>query len=98
MSVNDAPQWLIAAWNRSCIGAGATAPHDVIEKVGEGLLARWRDPHRHFHNLRHLTDVLARVDELSEETHEPDLVRLAAWYHGAVLAAAVRVGGALVGV
>ena len=40
-------------------------------------------PGRHFHNIRHLTDVLARVDEL-EETHEPDLVRLAAWYHGAI--------------
>lgn len=91
MGVHDAPQWLISAFVRSCIGAGATAPQDRVVEVGEELLARWSEPDRHFHNLRHLTDVLARVDELSEETHEPDLVRLAAWYHGAVFDAAAKV-------
>ncbi|MCL3861521.1 hypothetical protein [Actinotalea sp. K2] len=88
MGVHDAPQWLIPAWIRACIGAGATAEHEEIEQVGERLLERWSEPGRHFHNLRHLSDVLARVDELAEETHEPDLVRLAAWYHGAVFDAA----------
>jgi len=88
MGVTDAPQWLIAAWSRAAVGAGATAPRDQIAAVGEELLERWSDPHRHFHNVRHLTDVLARVDELAEEAHEPDLVRLAAWYHGAVFDAA----------
>ena len=90
MGVHDAPQWLISAFTRACIGAGATASPDEIEKVGESLLERWSEPGRHFHNRRHLTDVLARVDELAEETHEPDLVRLAAWYHGAVFDAADR--------
>ena len=84
MGVHDAPQWLISAWSRSCTAAGATASHAEIEKVGEALLDRWSEPDRRFHNVRHLTDVLARVDELAEETHEPDLVRLAAWYHGAI--------------
>lgn len=88
MGVHDAPQWLISAWNRAVVGAGATASPDEIEKVGESLLDRWSEPGRHFHNVRHLTDVLARVDELAEETHEPDLVRLAAWYHGAIFDAA----------
>ncbi|HQY34285.1 hypothetical protein [Actinotalea sp.] len=91
MGVTDAPQWLISAWSRAAVGAGATAPRDEVDAVGEELLERWSDPHRHFHNLRHLTDVLARVDELAEETHEPDLVRLAAWYHGAVFDAAEKV-------
>ncbi|WP_255491752.1 MULTISPECIES: hypothetical protein [unclassified Actinotalea] len=90
MGVHDAPQWLIPAWTRACIGAGATAARDEVEKVGEALLDRWSEPDRHFHNVRHLTDVLARVDELAEETHEPDLVRLAAWYHGAVFDSAER--------
>jgi predicted metal-dependent HD superfamily phosphohydrolase len=88
MGVHDAPQWLISAWTRACVGAGATASTEEIQKVGESLLDRWSEPGRHFHNLRHLTDVLARVDELVEETHEPDFVRLAAWYHGAVFDAA----------
>ena len=90
MGVSDAPQWLISAWTRACVAAGATASRDEVEKVGEALLDRWSEPGRHFHNLRHLTDVLARVDELAEETHEPDLVRLAAWYHGAIFDAAER--------
>lgn len=84
MGVYDAPQWLLSAFVRSAKGAGATAPEDAIRAVGSDLVERWTGPGRTYHNLRHLTDVLARVDELAEETHEPDLVRLAAWYHGAV--------------
>lgn len=88
MGVSDAPQWLLPAWVRTCVAAGATAPVPEIERVGEHLLARWSGGDRHYHNTRHLADVLARVDELAEEAHEPDLVRLAAWYHGAVFDAA----------
>ncbi|KGM14080.1 HD domain-containing protein [Cellulomonas bogoriensis] len=88
MGVHDAPQWLMSTFTRACVGAGATAPADEVEEVGRLLLERWSEPGRHYHNLRHLSDVLARVDELAEETHEPDLVRLAAWYHGAVFDAA----------
>ncbi|WP_024285677.1 hypothetical protein [Cellulomonas sp. KRMCY2] len=90
MGVHDAPQWLISAWIRACTGAGATASVPEIERVGQSLLDRWSEPGRVFHNVRHLADVLARVDELAEETHEPDRVRLAAWYHGAVFSAAER--------
>ncbi|MEV0892119.1 hypothetical protein [Promicromonospora sp. MEB111] len=81
---SDAPQWFLKSFVRSAVGAGATADTEAIEAVGQSLLDRWADENRHFHNLRHLASVLHRVDELAEETHEPDLVRLAAWYHGAV--------------
>ena len=87
MGVSDAPQWLLSAWVRSCTGAGATAPTDEIRAVGSRLIDRWSGPGRHFHTLKHLADVLARVDELAEETHEPEVVRLAAWYHGAIFSA-----------
>lgn len=86
----DAPQWLLSSWIRSCLEAGATAPEDDIRAAGTDLIARWCAPDRHFHNLRHLGDVLNRVDELAEETHQPDLVRLAAWYHGAVFDSASK--------
>jgi len=88
MGVHDAPQWLLSAWVHACIGAGATASHEEIENVGARLIDRWDGPGRHFHNVRHLVYVLMRVDELAEEAHEPDLVRLAAWYHGAIFSAA----------
>ena len=84
VSYTDAPQWLLSSWMRACAEAGATAAPDDIRETGEALLARWMDPRRRFHDLRHLCDVLSRVDELAEETHEPCLVRLAAWYHGAI--------------
>lgn len=90
MGVYDAPNWLLSAFVRSTEAAGATASPERIRDVGADLVGRWTAPGRTFHNLRHLVDVLARVDELAEETHEPDLVRLAAWYHGAVFDAAER--------
>ncbi len=90
MGVHDAPQWLLSAYIRSAIGAGATAPVEEIRARAVELVHRWSSPERTFHNLHHLLDVLAHVDELAEETHEPDLVRLAAWYHGAVFDAAEK--------
>lgn len=83
-----APQWLLASFVRSVTAVGATAGRERIEEVGRDLLERWQTPDRHFHNLRHLMDVLTHVDELSAETHAPHAVRLAAWYHGAVFSAA----------
>lgn len=84
MGVHDAPQWLLSAFQRSARGAGATASDEQVLDAGQALVDRWSGPGREFHNLKHLVDVLVRVDELAEETHEPDLVRLAAWYHGVV--------------
>ncbi|MEV0950537.1 hypothetical protein [Promicromonospora sp. NPDC050249] len=91
---SDAPQWLLTSFVRSALGAGATAGTEAIEEVGQALLGRWADEHRAFHNLRHLAAVLHRVDQLAEETHEPDLVRLAAWYHGAVFSSEKKVAEA----
>jgi predicted metal-dependent HD superfamily phosphohydrolase len=88
MGFQDAPQWLLSAFTRSCVAAGATAPRAQIEATADALLERWSDPSRFHHNVRHLVDMLAKVDQLAEETHHPDLVRLAAWYHGAVFSSA----------
>src|SRR5512140_1952640 len=90
MGILPVPQWLLPTFVRSVTASGATASVDEVRAAGEALIDRWSGPGRHFHNLKHLTDVLARVDELAEETHEPELVRLAAWYHGAVFDAAER--------
>ncbi|ROS78761.1 hypothetical protein [Cellulomonas sp. PhB143] len=88
VDTSDAPQWFLSSWTRSVLDAGATAPEDEIRDAGCRLLRSWTGPERHFHNVKHLGDVLRRVDELSQETHDPDLVRLAAWYHGVVFDAA----------
>ncbi len=51
---------------------------------GPALVARWAEPHRRYHTVGHLLAVLDGVDLLSAEALNPDLVRLAAWYHDAV--------------
>ena len=87
MGVIDAPQWLLSAFTRSVKALGATQPPEAIRSAGELLIERWSTPDRCFHNLRHLIDMLARVDELAEESHNPDIMRVACWYHGCVFSA-----------
>lgn len=82
MGVLEAPQWLLPAYVRSVKAVGASAPVTDIQASGEALIDMWMSPGRHFHNLRHVIDMLARVDELADESHCPDTMRLAAWYHG----------------
>ncbi len=86
----SAPQWLLSSWIRSCQAAGAQANEPELIAVCRDLLDRWADPARTYHGLKHLVDVLTHVDELAEEATDPDLVRLAAWYHGAVFSAETK--------
>ena len=90
MGVIDAPQWLLPAFTRSVKAIGATQPPEAIGSAGELLIERWSTPDRRFHNLRHLIDMLARVDELAEESHNPDIMRVACWYHGCVFSSDVE--------
>lgn len=52
--------------------------------AGHDLLARYAEPHRRYHTLNHLEEVLAIVAELSAQAQDPDAVRLAAWFHDAI--------------
>ena len=90
MGVIEAPQWLLPAFTRSVKAIGATQPPEAIRSAGELLIERWSTPDRRFHNLRHLIDMLARVDELAEESHNPDIMRVACWYHGCVFSSDVE--------
>lgn len=86
----DAPQWLLPAYLRSVKAVGGTASVEDIREAGERLVVMWSSPDRRFHNLKHAIDVLARVDELADESHNPDIMRLAAWYHGCVFSSATE--------
>ncbi|MEW1724923.1 hypothetical protein [Streptomyces sp. NPDC093109] len=50
----------------------------------DNLLARWAEPQRRYHTTAHLTAVLDHIDTLAAYADDPDLVRLAAWFHDAV--------------
>lgn len=71
----------MAGWRGALAGAGGTDPGDV---AGAALLARWREPHRAYHDEDHLTSMLSTVDRHAGKADDPDLVRLAVWYHDAV--------------
>ncbi len=53
-------------------------------ELAAALLARWSEPHRRYHDRRHLAEVLTMIDRWAEPDHDRPLVRLAAWYHDAV--------------
>jgi predicted metal-dependent HD superfamily phosphohydrolase len=75
---------LLGAWSRTCAAAGAHAPQPDVEAAGIDLLHRWAQPHRRYHDLRHLREVLDAVDALASGAADADAVRLAAWFHDAV--------------
>ncbi len=56
------------------------------EAVGRALLASWSEPHRRYHSVDHLRDILRHVEELAALSDDADAVRLAAWYHDSVYA------------
>ncbi|WP_151774328.1 HD domain-containing protein [Streptomyces abyssomicinicus] len=75
---------LRARWARTLTAARGGAPEPDPAPYARNLLARWAEPQRHYHTLTHLTAVLDRVDELERYAADPDVVRLAAWFHDAV--------------
>lgn len=65
-------------------GLHATPFTAAARPVGEQLLARYGEPHRRYHDGRHLREVLDAVDLLAHHARDVDAVRLAAWLHDAV--------------
>lgn len=69
-------------WSRALDGVRGGGPDPV--PYADRLLACWQEPQRRYHTLAHLTAVLDHVDTLAEYAADPDVVRLAAWFHDAV--------------
>ncbi len=72
---------LAVDWIELCRRVGARGD---VAGAGAALLGRWAEPHRAYHDLAHLDEVLARVGGLAAEAADADTVRLAAWFHDAV--------------
>lgn len=68
---------------------GATCAIDFAawQSLGQDLLERWSEPHRSYHTVTHLEDVLLSLNMLSTrgETIAP-VTLLAAWFHDAIYA------------
>jgi len=75
---------LAGGWARLLTDAGASAPAEAVAAEGERLRRRWAEPHRRYHDQRHLREVLAALDTLTTPEAPPVTARLAAWFHDAV--------------
>ena len=56
-------------------------PLDTLPELRDELLSAYASTSRGYHDTRHLTEVLDRLDDLGGD---PVVVRLAAWFHDAV--------------
>ncbi len=54
------------------------------QDLAQDLLRRYSEPHRHYHTVGHLAQVLAAVDQFKVRSSDLFFVRLAAWFHDAV--------------
>ncbi|MBK0419005.1 DUF4031 domain-containing protein [Leucobacter sp. CSA1] len=90
-------QYLHAEWAMLAELSGATTAAgetqvaaraaDDWHRLGEHLIARWNEPHRTYHDERHLEDVLLALDHLATRGERLSPVTLlAAWFHDAVYA------------
>lgn len=69
-------QWQ-QAWTRMGV---SQAPKDVFDQ----LLARYSEPHRAYHTLRHLDECFEKLAELRTEAIHIEEIEIAIWFHDAI--------------
>ncbi|MFZ1411932.1 MAG: DUF4031 domain-containing protein, partial [Micropruina sp.] len=98
VSANNLVRRLVASGLRVRASARTRKRHEVIpwlerawatllpdqHWLGEELLLRWAEPHRHYHDVRHLGQCLDALNIIAADEPVTDAVRLAAWFHDAV--------------
>lgn len=76
MNPIEVDRW-VAAW--ADLGV-MPPPAGVIE----ALIAAYAEPHRAYHNQRHLSECLTHLGSVRALLHRPAEVELAAWFHDAI--------------
>ncbi|MGH7753799.1 MAG: HD domain-containing protein [Gemmatimonadales bacterium] len=72
---------LLLAWRDAL---PVSAPESAASRVGDDLLTRWGEAHRHYHTVAHLSAVLRIIDDYSDRAADAGAVKLAAWFHDAI--------------
>ncbi|MBV7670183.1 hypothetical protein STHAL_11985 [Streptomyces halstedii] len=71
-------------WQDALVAVRGTASGPDPLPYADHLLERWGEPQRRYHTTSHLAQVLDHVDTLAGHAADPDVVRLAVWFHDAV--------------
>jgi predicted metal-dependent HD superfamily phosphohydrolase len=66
------------------LAGGFGVAEEAAEDAFADLAARYSDPPRSYHTLRHVSEVLDTIDGLRDQARDLAAVRLAAWFHDAV--------------
>jgi predicted metal-dependent HD superfamily phosphohydrolase len=68
-------------WVRLCQAVGATG--DLIPCFVK-LTAAYSEPHRHYHNLRHIVECQQEFETARDLATSPEAIELAIWFHDAI--------------
>ena len=72
---------LQTSWHRAWRDLGA---HDNDEALRVDLLAHYAEPHRKYHSLQHLNEVLDLFNSVRHLARHPAEVEAALWFHDAI--------------
>lgn len=72
------------SWYLACRTLAPAAGDAAIAATGSGIEGRWREPHRHYHTIVHLEEMLRVLHPLSADPPGHAVAVLAAWFHDAV--------------
>jgi predicted metal-dependent HD superfamily phosphohydrolase len=67
-------------WAATWRGLGAAPPEGIYEE----LMARYAEPQRRYHTLRHIEECFAALETVRSEAERPAEVELALWFHDAI--------------
>lgn len=54
------------------------------ENFAAKIIAHYEEPHRHYHTLTHIENLIALIDEYRDHIRFPEVLTLVAWYHDVV--------------
>jgi predicted metal-dependent HD superfamily phosphohydrolase len=69
------------SWREAWAAIGVDAPRGPLF---DELLARYREPHRHYHTLQHLGECIAWLQREQAAAERSGEVALALWFHDAI--------------
>lgn len=68
-------------WQRAWAGIGASGDGTAVHSA---LLEKYAEPHRAYHSLQHLDEVLSAFEPVCDLAKKPAEVELALWFHDAI--------------
>jgi predicted metal-dependent HD superfamily phosphohydrolase len=68
-------------WRQTWALLGVRVPGEALLRE---LIARYAEPHRKYHTLRHLEECFEKLAEIGGEAAHPGEVELALWFHDAI--------------